>query len=110
MRRVPPKLIAFAVLLAPPVLWAVHFGLSYWTVSLELTLRPFAGLPSRLFTGLLALTLLAAMAAVMLWGPRFVPGEAGSDLRRFWTAAIRYGGVIAMAGIIWQALPVLLVP
>lgn len=105
----PKKMLAFAGLLGPPVLWAAHFGLLYWAVSLELTLAPDAAV-SRLLAVVLTLAALSGIILLAVNAGRFSPHEEGTELYPFWRGAIRWSAVVAGAGVIYDAMPLLMVP
>lgn len=107
--RMPAKILAFAGLLAPPVIWAAHWGLLYWAVSLELTLSRTVPVSGVLVFVLTVAALLAL--GLVVWRARaFSPDGQKPGLRTFWLQFIHVGALIAGAGIVYSALPLMMVP
>lgn len=100
----------WGLLLWGPLVWSGHFLFVYAAASLELSLRPTAGAPSRIAIAVATVAALLALWAVLRTRLDLAPGEAGSGLTRFWIASTRMLCLISAIAILFQALPALLVP
>jgi hypothetical protein len=97
----------------PLLVWAAHFFVAYLTVktacALGLQRFTFDGIP--LITLLLGLLSAAAIGA-LLWMIALQRGETRRHFDGGGTLAIVHTGasVLALAGVLWSTLPIVLVP
>jgi hypothetical protein len=105
--------VRWALLLAAPLLWALHFALVYAAASVEITLRGVAGGPTRAFVVATTLVVLAAIAAVgfaTVRGRWSVVRDQPDDLTALWRRCGLWLAVLSACGVLWQAAPALLIP
>ncbi|MCC2973225.1 hypothetical protein [Massilia sp. IC2-476] len=91
----------------PLLVWAAHFTFCYLLAAAQCTPAAMrAGGPDRVLLGIAtALALLAC--AWLLWRERGILRNAGNAGLLDWSAAL--GALLALVGILWTGLPVLLV-
>ena len=104
---------AWTGLLAPPTIWFAHFGFVYAAASLEIVLTGSAGPASRLAIGLATLAALGLIGWYALRARHYAPGEdvpgEGTDVSRFWVSVLRILAGVSAVGVLYQAMPALLV-
>lgn len=108
------RFVAGALLGALPlVVWAAHFFIAYMTVkaacALDLQRFTFAGISLvTIFLGLLS----AAAIGALLWMIALEGRQARRHFDGGGTLAIVYIGatILALAGVLWSTVPILLVP
>jgi hypothetical protein len=91
----------------PLILWGLHWTVCYVLVAVQCSPAAYTpGAPNRLLLGAVSLAALAA-CGVLAWRARDTLRAAGDDTSLYeWAAA--GGAVLALAGIAWTSLPILL--
>lgn len=89
---------------APLLVWAAHFAFCYVLVAAQCSPALFDGTAPRRWVLLAACALALGACAWMLWRAARPLGEAAS--LREWAAAL--SALLALAGVAWTSLPVLM--
>ena len=101
-------LIAWALLLGPPSAWFAHFGFVYAVASIGIVASGEAGAVPRIVIAIGTLGALVAVVTMALLARRFAPDP--QPARRFWPPLVRILALVSAIGIVYQALPALIVP
>lgn len=91
----------------PLLVWAAHFTFCYLLAAVQCTPAAMrAGGPDRIVLGI-ATALALALCAWLLWRERGILQDAKGAALLDWSAAL--GAVLALVGIAWTGMPLLLV-
>lgn len=104
----PEARLAWTGLLGPPTIWFVHFGFVYAAASLEIVLRGHSGLLSRVAIGTGTLAALALIGWIGWRAELYAPHD-DQNVWRFWVAVLRTLAAVSGIGILYQALPAVMV-
>jgi len=91
----------------PLLVWAAHFAFCYLLAAAQCTPALMrAGGPDRMLMGGVTVVALA-LCAWLLWRERGILGNAKEAALLDWAGAL--GALLALVGIVWTGLPLLLV-